>query len=211
MFKRIQGFIIGFMTCAILFGGVALAAEELRVVPNTIPIFANSEPADISAYNINGYTFAKYADMVRIINKILGAEILSLKFDEVKGIINLDADKSLITTQSMAEVNAVSGINQEIQYDQVTGLPVGAVYIDNEKDGKKYKTIQYNSKIYISTSDLRSLFGIKYVRMIDNYTKSLFEKDGIQITVNKIPNVSSFTVGAYVYEDIAPFEDYLGK
>jgi hypothetical protein len=207
MLKRLQGFIIGFMVCALLFGGVAFAAE-LRVVPNTIPIFANSEPADILAYNIDGYTFAKYGDMVKVINKALGQEILSLKFDEVKGIINLDTDKSITIYKSNGEVGPMSNSAtvQSAAQEDATMLPEGATYVDNEKDGKQYKTILLNEVTYISTADLERVFGIKTGDInVKNETRS-FVRNGQTIDVDV--NTALF-IGSFVYYNVSLFESLM--
>jgi hypothetical protein len=210
MFKRLQGFVIGFMVCALLFGGVAFAAE-LRVVPNTIPIFANSEPVDIQAYNIDGYTFAKYGDMVKVINKALGQEILSLKFDEVKGVINLDTDKSITIYKSNGEVGPMSNsaMVQTAMQEDTSLLPDGATYVDNEKDGKQYKTILLNGVTYISTSSLEQLFGIRSRGVDVQNEKGIYEKDGIKIYLDLHNPGTVFFVGGLLYVPIDPFSQYM--
>jgi hypothetical protein len=195
--QLIIGLIIGFIVASILPVGAAIQEyicykADYRVMINDVEFVS----PDLPILSYKGNTYAP-------IRPMLEAAGLNINW-------NAELGQAEITPKTIeSEVDTMAGT--AIQYDELTGLPVGAEYVENEKDGVKYKTIRYNDSIFISTADLKNIFRIKYVRMIENYTKSVFEKDGQQIIIDKIPNVSSFTVGAYVYENIEPFMNYLGE
>ena len=128
MKKIIFGFILG----AFLFSGVAYAATELNIIPNPFPIFTNNEPSAIQAYNIDGYTYGKWADVVREVNKALGQDVLTLKFDEVKSEIHLD------TIQTVAPV---------VETSTSTGGGIMSEETKLTPDGMK--AILYEGKWYI--------------------------------------------------------------
>jgi hypothetical protein len=88
MFKKLQGFIIGFTVSALLFSGVAFAAVELNVVPNPFPVLINGTVAVVEGYNINGYTFLKLADF-----KQAG---LVVKFNETDKQIEITNEQALV-------------------------------------------------------------------------------------------------------------------
>jgi hypothetical protein len=195
--KTIRHIIIGIFIGALLSGGVAFAAVELNVVPNPFPIFTNNEPANIEAYNINGYTYGKWADVVREVNKALGREALSLKFDEVKSEIHLNVTQDIISAEG---ANTMSETTTQIQYDTTTGLPVGAIYISKEKGDIKYQAMGYNDNIYITIKDLMDKFNYKSRNPLATTKELVFEKDGIEyrIQYNDIVNVVSCPNDVYI-------------
>ena len=95
MLRRLQGFIIGLIASALLFGGVAFAAAELNVVPNPFPVLINGILATVEGYNVNGYTFLKLADF-----KQAG---LTVKFNET------DKQIEITSVQAVAAPSNTSG------------------------------------------------------------------------------------------------------
>jgi hypothetical protein len=55
---------VSFIIGAFLFSGMSVfAAVELNVVPNPFPVLIDGVSASVDAYNINGFTYLKLADM----------------------------------------------------------------------------------------------------------------------------------------------------
>jgi hypothetical protein len=130
MFKRLQGFIIGFMVCALLFGGVAFAAE-LNIVPNPFPVLINGSPATVEGYNINGYTFLKLGDF-----KQAG---LVVKFNETDKVIEITNE-----TQALAPVGEVNTVSETATSNLRT----------SQKDG--YLIFLYGNAEYINAASIEA-------------------------------------------------------
>jgi hypothetical protein len=100
MLKRLQGFIIGFFTCAVLLSGISFAVDELHVAPNPFPILIDGVVTPIEAYNINGFTFLKLGEIGKATNA-------SVKFNEVDRQIEVqkNANEVPITFQNMEAIS----------------------------------------------------------------------------------------------------------
>jgi outer membrane receptor for monomeric catechols len=187
MLKRLQGFIIGFMVCALLFGGVAFAAE-LNIIPNPFPVQVNKEPYPIEAYNIDNYTYAKWADVVKAINKAFGQEIVKLNFDQVNSVINLDIDptitiakntqEELTMSESTTPLAEYSAALPEIKSD-ISMLPEGATFTTYKNCDT---AVLYNGETYLSKDDLALKFGIRY-KSIDVKAGAVTYTNGTQDVV----------------------------
>ncbi|MTI49449.1 MAG: hypothetical protein FH761_16575 [Firmicutes bacterium] len=81
-------FITGFVIAAILFSlAPSLADTNLKDIiasPNNYPIYVNGEDVDVEAYNIDGYTYLKIANIANVFND--GTEVM---FNQTKEIIEI--------------------------------------------------------------------------------------------------------------------------
>jgi len=163
-------FIAGFITCLILLSAIFMtgfAENALNVFLNTFPIYINGQKIEVEAYNINGRTFVSIGDVA----KYFGATVVNNE-TEKKIEIKADIPKTLTNTKS------------KIEYDPITGEIVGAEYIENEKNGIKYTTILYNGEIYISSRDLKNVFGINQGAIdIKNGLRTFYKGDK-HVTIN---------------------------
>ena len=201
---KYKQFVAGFAICLILLSAIFITgfAEGFTVLPNPYPITLNGAEISVEAYNINGFTFLKLADVGKAIPGT------TIKFNEIDEAIEINSvEASLPETIDESEVMSMS---TAIEYDSVTGLPVGAEYIENEKDGKEYKTIQYNNKIFISESDLKDIYGIKYIRNL-NSLNIVYGKDGQEVTVDFMQRENVLKVNTRGYINIALFNQIIGE
>jgi hypothetical protein len=198
MFKRLQGFIIGFMVCALLFGGVAFAAEYV-INPNSFPIFVNGARNDnIKALNVDGFTWIQLGSL-----KEVG---IVVKFNETEKRIEISSVSPETNEQIKGELSMAS---QTIVQNDTSMLPDGASYVDNEKDGKQYKTVLLNGVTYISTSDLELIFGIKAQSVDVQNEQGIYVKDGTKIYLDLHNPGTVFTVGAFLYVPVDVFSQYM--
>jgi|GEM_PF-809002 hypothetical protein len=153
MFKRIQGFIIGFISCAVILGGVAFAATELSVKPNPFPVLINGTETTVEGYNINGYTFLKLADF-----KKAG---LTIKFNETDSRIevtttqntqskfpeeNTATPEPMVTPQPVEQPPILDGISFVDKWE-------GKYYVSIELINKKIRPLGYDIYFYPNDKD----------------------------------------------------------
>jgi hypothetical protein len=147
---KYKQFIAGFVTCAILLSAIFITgfAEGITVLPNPYPVTINGVEITVEAYNINGFTFLKLADVGKAIPNT------TIKFNEIDKRIEINSAGSVNPTSeqttSTEEVSLLSTATA-IEYDTTTGLPVGAEIIEY----KRWKNaVRYNDNIYLSNSTL---------------------------------------------------------
>lgn len=197
--KNIKHMLIGFVLGTALCIGLPVFAEALNIVLNPFPVLINGVETEVEGYNINGSTYLKLADF-----KKAG---LTVKFNETDKLIEITtAAESSTAALNTPQNNNIGGTKTMIEYDAVTGLPVGAEYVENDKDGKTYKTILYNGETYVSTADLENMFGIKGTHLevktgIQNFAR---DTSVVGVDVN-----SALFIGSYVYYDVTLFDDLL--
>jgi hypothetical protein len=184
------GLIIGIML------GMGVFAVEYVINPNPYPIVVNGQQQDIQALNIDGFTYMKLADAAKVLNT-------SVKFNEVAKQIEIN------TISTSTEGVSLMSTATAIEYDPITGLPVGAIYIENEKNGKQYKTIQYNGEIYISIVDLKNIFDIQNM-FVDGFGIR-FTKNEQLIPVDSNDKSNHFFAGSRLYYKKILFENYMGE
>lgn len=67
--KLSLGFVTGFLTCALFFGGtVAFAASGVMAEKSTAPFFLNGAPVEVDAYLINGSHYFKLRDIAALVD-----------------------------------------------------------------------------------------------------------------------------------------------
>lgn len=78
-------YLIGFLCGLIMVFAFAVLAAELNVTLNPFLIMVDGEQRDIEAYNINGFTYLKLADVAKATSNII-----DVKFNEVKERIEIN-------------------------------------------------------------------------------------------------------------------------
>lgn len=67
--KLSVGFVTGFLTCFVLFGGtVTFAASGILAEKSTAPFFLNGSPVEVDAYLINGSHYFKLRDIAALVD-----------------------------------------------------------------------------------------------------------------------------------------------
>ena len=85
--KKYKQFIIGLLIGAMLFSPIGVCAEEvLNVIANPYPVFVNGQEIQVEAYNINGFTFLKLADVGKVLNS-------TVSFNETEKRIEITENK----------------------------------------------------------------------------------------------------------------------
>lgn len=90
MKKFISGLIIGIMITISIGAFAEGGLGDLVIKHNPFPIIVNGTQEDVEAYNIDGFTFLKIADIARALDNAV-----DVKFDEVKREINISTIKML--------------------------------------------------------------------------------------------------------------------
>ena len=194
--KKIKHMLIGFVLGTALCIGLPVFAEALNIVLNPFPVLINGVETEVEGYNINGSTFLKLVDF-----KKAG---LTVKFNETDRQIEITtAAESSTVALNTPQNNNIGGTKTMIEYDAVTGLPVGAEYVENEKDGKTYKTVQYNGKTYISSNDLKKVFGA-VDGFIDPKAGTIeYSKEVQKVVVDISPTADIFFANHYTYYELS--------
>lgn len=192
--------IAAFLLGAILFSlaPVSAAIEEFILYRADYKLVINGvefNDPNLPLMNYKGYT-------VGSVKKILEAAGATVTWNAELG--QAEATSNPTSTQiNNVEGNTLDKAN--MKYDPFTGLPEGAVYIDNVKNNREYKTLSYNGKIYISGNDLRKIYGIEYT--IDNTFVNKSTNKYITIDFNR----DSFAVKAVMYYDFSLFSELTGE
>lgn len=200
--KKYKQFFVGVIVGAMLFSVVPISAaiEEFICYRADYKVVVNGaeySDADLPILNYKGNTYAPF-------RSILEKAGLNVTW-------NADLNQAEVTSNpTSSQINDVEETTMSttaitIEYNPVTGLPVGAEYIDNEKDGIAYKTISFNGKTYISESDLKRLYHIAYV------TKGTFVNNDTKETYTVDFSYDTFTVKAVVYTDLSIFKLSIGE
>lgn len=152
MVKKYRQLIIGLCIGALLFGLLPVFADELlsnlQIITNPYPIFINGGKQEVQAYNIDGYTYLKLAD----IGKLLGANV---KFNEAENKIevannNVQGESSVATNQNIKQtpdgITLKFKFNDNMEYD-----PSGKYYIPFTTVKNKCKEKNYSFELNSQT------------------------------------------------------------
>lgn len=141
MLKRLQGFIIGFVVCALLFGGIAYAAtgtiksayfnDKIKVTYNGVQINTQTVTA-VEEGQTDGRNFGSYADTAKALGK------------EVKWI---QANNEIAITDKVAEAASVEQVPKVSE-----SMPVEGKYTP---DG--IKSMQWNGEYYIDVGAINTM------------------------------------------------------
>lgn len=156
--------------------------------------FVNEE---LPLLNYKGYTYGPLRPM-------LEAAGLEVNWNAELGQAEANIPTPDITNES--EVESVS--TSAMEYDPVTGLPIGAEYIETEENNIKFKLVSYNDDIFVSSKDLEHIYNIKRGTLdVKNGTRT-FYKDNQSITVN-LRSSDYFNANGYSYYRKSLFESII--
>jgi hypothetical protein len=201
--KKYKQFVIGFLVGAILFSiaPVSAAIEEFICYKADYKVTINGSEfisEDLPILNYKGNTYAPF-------RPILEKAGLNVNWNAELGQAEVTSTTTNINLDEAANINTPTAI----EFDPLTGLPIGAAYIENEKGVKKYKTIIYNDDIYIAAVDLKNLFGLDY-KFVDGWGIR-FYKDGQLIPVDANDKSNHFYANSRLYYKKALFQNYMGE
>lgn len=98
--------LVAFILGAILFGGIGVyAVEELRVVPNPFQVEIDGQASTVDAYNINGYTYLKLADM-----RQTGLKVVFNETDSIIEITSQPTPQPVLTTPQPTQVPSITPV-----------------------------------------------------------------------------------------------------
>lgn len=201
MRKYKLGFIVGAMLFSIIPASAAI--EEFICYRADYKVMVNGSEyinPDLPILNYKGNTYAPFRSILEKagLNVNWNAE---LKQAEVTS----NPTSAQISSEEGSSMNTAT----TIEYDPVTGLPVGAEYVENEKDGRSYKTIKYNGEIYISMVDLKTIFGIEN-KFIDGLGVCFYKDENLILTDSN-DKTNHFFVNSRLYYKKTMFESYIGE
>lgn len=113
-------FAMGFLTCAMFFGGpVARAASGIMAEKSTTPFFLNGSPVEVEAYLINGNNYFKLRDIAALVDfgVTWNAASRTVGIDTMTGYTPEDAQTPVNTTK--AETAIVPATYSEQANDDV--------------------------------------------------------------------------------------------
>ncbi|MGE5631374.1 MAG: hypothetical protein ACM3TR_09795 [Caulobacteraceae bacterium] len=174
-------FMLGFLFGALLFASVGVFAAEYVINPNPFPIVIDGVQQQVEAYNINGFTFLKLADVGKVFNR-------TVKFNESVPQIEISQTGSdIVMEPAPTTENSIS-------------IPKEPVYKKTTYNGDF--AIEYNSKIYLPLYDVQKKY---LITVKDNPNKTLtLSKGEKSITINMSDDNSVIIIGntSYYNKDI---------
>ncbi len=184
MKKFISGLIVGLLVSVSL----TAFAVQLKVVPNPFPVFINGSESKVDAYNINGSTYLKLADL-----KTAG---LDVKFADSKINVTSAPVSTVPDTDSDSDI---TGNNQNPVF----------LYEGDVKDTtyRGYKAILYNGDTFINE--------VEFVKKLKMTIKYSTKQDSFQFYINevKILETLNSTPDYYIVYENRPYfnSKFLGK
>jgi hypothetical protein len=163
MKKFFSGLIVGLLVSVSL----TAFAVQLKVVPNPFPVFINGDKAQVDAYNINGSTYLKLADL-----KTAG---LDVKFADSKINVTSAYTEAEPTEPSFPDYT-IPEIDNTNNPNNVTRLEDGDSF--DKITYNKYSAIKYDNNVYVSMWDLAVKYKMKSKLSGQSNSFNLFDKDG---------------------------------
>lgn len=167
-------FILGFILGAMIFGFTAIYAEEsLHIFQNPFPIIVNGSKQDIPAYNIDGFTYMKLAD----IGKILGVKVIFNETDKQIEITKKESEKVVTedTIPIISNIPPVPGQEKNNQNPLVLSEPPKDYYVKSslvqddstpqqlmntivqfDQSDEGLKIVQYNDAKWVEVTSIRN-------------------------------------------------------
>ena len=148
MKKFISGLIIGIIAAISIN---AFAVGEHVVNANPFPVIVNGIQQIVDAFNIDGFTYVKLADVGKSFN---GAA--TVKFDEIKSVIEINTVTQAVYSPTGGTSMGTPVIPTTTPVQDTAALPDGATYVNY----RGYpNAVSYNGKIYVNEI---SYFKIQY-------------------------------------------------
>jgi glycerophosphoryl diester phosphodiesterase len=192
MKKFFAGLITGLL---ISISVTAFAAVQLKVVPNPFPVFINGDQAQVDAYNINGSTFLKLADL-----KQTG---LDVKFADSKINVLSTFAATDPTDYTVPEIdNSNNYVNPKILFDGDNFT------LTTYKD---LKALKYNGKTYVSSFSLYKLKNIKTKIPGKNGIRQLYLNNQLILETTDANPINYVSYNGDTYFNINFIGKYLGN
>lgn len=193
MKKFISGLVLGFILATMT---TVFAVSQITAYFNPdIKININGTPLKTQVVSVDE-TQKNYVS-VRDVAEALGATVT---WDQKTKTIDITSKESEVDTVSNATAPT------QIKYDETTGLPIGAKYIDY----KDCKAVKYNNNIYISLIDLDEKYNIKSKYTLPDQKCFVLEKDNVLIKINYTSTENVIAGAGNVYFNINLFSQYIG-
>lgn len=214
MAKKYRYLIVGLCICALLFGIFPSFAEDIlssiQIKNNPFPIFVDGKQEKIQAYNIDGYTYLKLAD----VGKLLDATV---KFNENESKIEITRNGGGIV-KTPEEIEEFAKKGQELARQQeedanksVNERKLKALEIRDNLKSNEINIINKDGNEYVWAENLSVLFRKQYkldfVRDKKNNVASLSNEKG-ELLLDSIPLVDVYGIDCipieYYKENIEP-------
>jgi hypothetical protein len=204
--RKYKQFVIGFLVGAILFSiaPVSAAIEEFLCYKADYKVMVNGSEyisEELPILNYKGNTYAPF-------RSILEKAGLNVNWNAELGQAEVTSSTTLeqITTDGLNSSNST----KTIEYDTITGLPVGIEYVEKTYNGKTFKLAVYDGESYISSSDLKIFYGIQQGYLdVKNGLRTLY-KDDKTVVINLMSN-DYFSANGYSYYKESLLIDLMGE
>jgi hypothetical protein len=208
MLKKFRHLIIGFVLGALFFRVIPVGAaiQEYILYKSEVQLTVDGQEynnPELPILNYKGYNYIPAATFRDICNAI-GVDF---QWAGQVNQIQLRTGNVPIEPNNVNE-SEVTNVPETttIQYDQTTGLPVGAEYIEY---GDCEKAVSYNGKIFVSSSDLKWVFRLRWGGMID--TIASYTKDDKKVSIDVTDQSKCFGANSNMYYDIELFNELIGE
>lgn len=135
--QTFAAFILG----AILFTSVGVFAEALNVVPNAFPVLINGVVSKVDAFNINGYTYFKLADLQQT-----GLKVVFNETDSKIEITSVPTDKNTTTAPTTEPAKTTTPPQTTPSQEETTQPPEVTQEQEPEQEPAPDLTV-YNAKL----------------------------------------------------------------
>jgi len=174
--KKYKQFIIGVLIGAMLFSSIGVCADEvLNVIANPYPVFVNGQEIQVEAYNINGFTFLKLADVGKVLNSTVSFNETEKRIEITENKKERTDDDYLVESSSVEKTtkDGLDGIiyndifyaslfdlEEKYQMNKGTGYEIGF-------DGKNYivTNVKTNKSVSLYYMDHASIIRTKEDRL----------------------------------------------
>lgn len=196
MLKKHRQLIIGICIGALLFGIIPTFAENLlsnlQIKNNPFPIFVNGNQEKVNAYNIDGYTYLKLADVGKLLNA-------TVKFNETESKIEItkkeDGNMSDKLSEPFGEYKAKEMREESLRKRTEVSTDVPQIY---EKNGIKITKI--DNVEYVFWTEIHALLN-KH-----GFLNSEFDREKFYEIV---PNIeyknSTYYLYSFIEQHILPY------
>jgi hypothetical protein len=216
--KKLKYVVVGLVIGVMLALSIGVFAEGFTVLLNPFPIFINGQETEVEAYNINGFTFLKLAD----VGKCFGA---TTKFNETDQRIEVsnsssEASKSsakvtipnLMTDKTLKKIVDIS--TQEVVSAELLYFDIDLKEVPSDKyvETRNCKAVKYNDNIYMYSSDIFSKLNIhfKSLTYLERDKAKFYTDDNEAVFNTKDPNIYIHVDGDSYY-NINLFKELIGE
>ena len=210
--KKAKQLIIGVVVGALLFGILPTLAvdfiTDLKIINNPFPIFVEQEEKEVEAYNIDGYTYLKLADVGKALDVIV-------KFNETESKIEItkkedkDMSERSFPTISEEEVKEFLEKPLRVRLNAPRTYEKNGIII-NKIDGVEYVSEPELIHLFFENDFDIGLYKEELPLLIPNTTTDkiprkdliLYEYDFIEQNILPYIDQDSFELDGHVFKKI---------